>query len=353
MIDFRYHLVSIVAVFLALAIGLVVGATALKPKAEEVLDNGFRSEQQQIQQGRAKINILEAEIASDDALAEAAAPRLLPGLLAGQRVVLVTAPGADGATISGITSDLALAGAKVTGQVQLQLSFFETGATTQNNLDQLAIKLAPPDVTPGDPGNQAYTNAQVAGQQEAAQVLAAALVTKNATDLPASPTSEILSGFAQQSFVQFNPSASAVAPPQATLAVVVIPGSPLASDASPENLALITLAQQLAMNSRGVVVAGSLTGSLTGSGAGSAIDELINGNTGIQAEVSSVDDADHPSGQLMVAEALGDLLNNQKPKAYGVAARTAPDLAPTPAPSTTPSPSVPAPTTAPSHNNRS
>ena len=30
MIDFRYHLVSIVAVFLALAIGIVVGATALK-----------------------------------------------------------------------------------------------------------------------------------------------------------------------------------------------------------------------------------------------------------------------------------------------------------------------------------
>ena len=31
MIDFRYHLVSIVAVFLALAIGIVVGSTALKP----------------------------------------------------------------------------------------------------------------------------------------------------------------------------------------------------------------------------------------------------------------------------------------------------------------------------------
>ena len=30
MIDFRYHLVSIVAVFLALAIGIVVGATQLK-----------------------------------------------------------------------------------------------------------------------------------------------------------------------------------------------------------------------------------------------------------------------------------------------------------------------------------
>ena len=29
MIDFRYHIVSIIAVFLALAVGIVVGTTAL------------------------------------------------------------------------------------------------------------------------------------------------------------------------------------------------------------------------------------------------------------------------------------------------------------------------------------
>ncbi|HUC25193.1 MAG TPA: copper transporter, partial [Streptosporangiaceae bacterium] len=35
MIDFRYHLVSIIAVFLALAVGLAVGSTALSGKAVE------------------------------------------------------------------------------------------------------------------------------------------------------------------------------------------------------------------------------------------------------------------------------------------------------------------------------
>jgi len=33
-IDFRYHLVSIIAVFLALAIGIVVGSTELRPAVE-------------------------------------------------------------------------------------------------------------------------------------------------------------------------------------------------------------------------------------------------------------------------------------------------------------------------------
>jgi Copper transport outer membrane protein, MctB len=338
-IDFRYHLVSIVAVFLALAIGIVVGATALKPKTEEVLDNESRIAQHRINTQRTLILSLQNEVASDDALAQAAAPRLLTGLLEGQRIVLITAPGSDAQTINGITADLKLAGAKVAGQVQLQNSFFDTSATTQNNLDVLASKVAPSNVTPGYPSGQAYVNAAIAGQQEAAQVLAPALVAKSGTDLPASQTSQILSGFAQQGFVQFSPSSGSVAPPQATLAVVVIPGSPPSSaDASLQNLALLSLAQQLALNSRGVVVAGSLNGS----GAGSAIDELVNGSTGIQLQVSSVDDADHPSGQVIVAQALSYLLNNQKPKPYGVSRRLVPDPAPTPSAtsSVTPTPST-------------
>jgi hypothetical protein len=350
-IDFRYHLVSIVAVFLALAIGIVVGATALKPKVEEGLDNVSRAEQHSINSDRTKIQNLQNQVASDDALAQAAAPRLLANLLEGQRVVLVTAPGADGPTVSGITSDLKLAGAKVAGPVQLQTAFFDTSATTQNSLNVLASKVAPPGVTPGAPSSQSYVNAEIAGQQEAAQVLAPALVTNDATDLPASETSQILGGFAQQGFLQFSPSSAAVAPPQATLAVVVIPANPPASDSNPENLALLSLAQQLALNSRGVVVAGSLTSSLTGSGPGSAIDELINGNTGIQTQVSSVDDADHASGQVIVAQALSYLLNKQKPNKYGVATKLVPDPAPTSSPSATPS-VTPTPTTSPGRKNR-
>ncbi|HUA27570.1 MAG TPA: copper transporter [Streptosporangiaceae bacterium] len=332
MIDFRYHLVSIVAVFLALAIGIVVGATALKPKVEEGLDNASRHEQHQIAQNRTTINNLKNQISADNALAEASAPRLLAGLLQGQRVVLITAPGADGATITGITKDLGLAGAKVAGQVQLQPSFFDTSATTENSLDELATKVAPTGVTPGYPSSQAYTNAEIAGQQEAAQVLAPALVTKDATDLPASETSPILDGFAQQNFVQFTPSSAAVAPPQATLAVVVIPGNPPATDASPQNLALLSLAQELAMNGRGVVVAGSQNGS----GTGSAIDELTSGNTGIK--VSSVDDADTPGGEIIVAQALSYAMNGQTPKPYGADSQLAPNPAPTASP--TPSPST-------------
>jgi biopolymer transport protein ExbD len=243
-IDFRYHLVSIVAVFLALAIGLIVGATALKPKTEQVLDRLSKQEQQRINVQLAQIQSLEKQWVGDQAAAKADAPVVLKNLLAGQQVVLVTAPGSDGTTISGVTSALQQAGAKVTGQAALQPGFFGTSSSTQANLETLAQSVVPPGVTLGVQTGQATADAKIAAQQEAAQVLAPALVTKGGGDLPADQTKPIIDGFAQQQFLQMNyTSGSTLA--QATLAVVIIPGNPPASGADPANLALISLAQQL------------------------------------------------------------------------------------------------------------
>jgi Copper transport outer membrane protein, MctB len=336
-IDFRYHLVSIVAVFLALAIGIVVGATALQGHVVAGLDRASKIEQRQIDSTRTKNKELQNQIVGDEEFAQASAPLLLANLLSGQKVVLVTAPGADGSTISGITSALDLAGAKVTGQAQLQPAFFDTSASTETSLDALAQKVAPPTVTPGDQTAVSSLSAQIAAQQEAAEVIAPALVSNDGTDLPASQAEAVLSGFAQQGYLQVTPSKGYTASElsEATLAVLVIPASPPASgDSDPANQALLALAEQLELQSRGVVLAGSFPGS----GSGSAIDELINGSTGIK--VSSVDNANSQAGQIMVAQALSYLLAGKKPAAYGVYASAVPSPAPTPSPTPTPTPST-------------
>jgi hypothetical protein len=344
-IDFRYHLVSIVAVFLALAIGIVVGATALKPATLKVLDRESTHEQQQISSQRANIRSLENQISADQVFDQAWAPLLLDKLLTGQKVVLVTAPGSDAATISGITSALKQAGAKVTGQVALQPAFFGTTAGTEDALADLAQKDTALGVTSSDKTAQPDPIAGISGQQAAAQVIAAALVTTDSpgsTDLPASQVKTILNGFSQQGYLQVSPASGSSTLAQATLAVVVIPATqPTLGDTDPANLALISLGAQLRSASRGVVLAGSLAGS----GFGSAIDEVINGNTGIQ--LSSVDDADSEDGQILVAQALSYLLLGHKPAAYGVYTGAAPTPAPTPSP--TPSPT---PTTTPAHTSR-
>jgi Copper transport outer membrane protein, MctB len=341
MIDFRYHLVSIVAVFLALAIGIVVGATQLQSATVSTLDNQSKTETQQIGSLRAQNRSLQNQLGSAEQFAQASAPSLLSGRLSGQRVVLVTAPGAASAIATGVTSTLEQAGAKVTGQVALQQAFFGASAQNETSLGQLARSLEPPGFDPAGPPAQLASQTKIAAQQQAAQVIAAALVTQSvstqvtgtldSSGLSATEANQILTGFAHQGFLQVSPPSGTTTLQPATLAVVVIPSSPpQAGDTDLANLALISVAYQLRALSRGVVVAGPLSGS----GAGSAIDELINGNTGV--EVSSVDNADTELGQVMVAQACSSLLAGQKPAAYGVGT----NVVPTPGPDPTATPAA-------------
>jgi Copper transport outer membrane protein, MctB len=324
-IDFRYHLVSIVAVFLALAIGIVVGATALKPSTLKYLDKTSQQERQEINSLLANKGNLQQQLTNNNAFAEANAGLILDHLLEGKRTVIVTAPGADGQVVNGVTTALSQAGAQVTGQVALQQSFFVAGQSTQGNLVALAQQLVPPGISLIGPGTQSGAGPQIAGQQEAAQVIAAALVTKDGPGLDAAKSRQILSGFAQHGFLDV--STPTLAP--ATLAVVVIPSSPPAGGASdPANLALLALAEQLDTNGQAAVLAGSVPGS----GPGSAIDEVSGGgSSGIP--LSSVDNANTEIGQIMVAQALNLLLTGHKPASYGVVPAAVPTPAPTPAPS--------------------
>jgi hypothetical protein len=321
-IDFRYHLVSIVAVFLALAIGIVVGSTALKPAVLSGLQTTANAEKKRIDALYAQNNLYKQQITADQAYAQAGEHHMLHGLLDGQRVVLVTAPGFQGGMATGITSTLTQAGATVSGQVQLQSQFFATG--TQSDLDTRNRQLTPAGVT-----LRAGT-----AQAQAAELIASAILTKNGpTDPPAGVADAagkaILSGYAAGGFL----STSGNPADRATLAVVIIPGTPPAtSGASSASQTLVSVAQQLNLAGNGTVMAGPLTGS----GTGSAIDVLR--SDGRSDRFSSVDDADYTVGQIVVAQALYEQMTAGRTGNYGALnnpASAVPSPAPTPSPSTT------------------
>ena len=69
MIDFRYHLVSIVAVFLALGLGIVLGATALQPGTIGFLYKTSQQERRQIDAALAANGQLNRQLSSDDQVA--------------------------------------------------------------------------------------------------------------------------------------------------------------------------------------------------------------------------------------------------------------------------------------------
>jgi hypothetical protein len=249
-------------------------------------------------------------------------PRLLSGLLTGQDVVIVDAPGADSQTISGIAAAVQQAGAKLTGQVRLQEPFFDTSGSTESSLSQLAQQLAPAGL---DLGSSA-ADPKITGQETAAQVIAAALVGGSGPAWNAAQSQSIISGFGQPGYLQVSGAGAAggtTLSGPASLAIVIIPSTPPAADADPANLALVALAQQLQTAGHGTVVAGSLQGS----GTGSAIDE-ISGTAATQ--LTTVDNASLEIGQITVAQALRNLLNGKKPASYGVAPGAFPSPAPDP-----------------------
>jgi hypothetical protein len=325
-IDFRYHLVSIIAVFLALAIGLVIGANLLKPVTETALNHAANTVSQANGKLRQQTKNLNQQVSADQSFAAAASGRLLGHLLTGQSVVLVEAPNADSKVISGVTAAVQQAGGTVTGQLSLQAQFFDGSQSNEEKLNQLAESLAPDaGVTlPAQPGGDL-----VYGQDDAAQVIAADVVTKDGPGLSATQSKAIIDGFSQSGYLQITAQGNgnaAVLPP-ATMAIVVAPATPPSSnDSSPANLALIAVAQQLKTASHGAVLAGSLQGS----GPGSAIAEVAGAG-----KVSTVDYADAETGQIMTVQALAELLSGHSPTNYGVGPGAVPSPAPTPSASPT------------------
>jgi Copper transport outer membrane protein, MctB len=331
-IDFRYHLVSIIAIFLALAVGLLVGATTLTGPTETALKGAEHVLSQQNAGLRARNSLLNQENNANQAFAQAGSTRLAGGLLTGEKVVLVVPPGTDSGLTSNVTSALQQAGATVTGKILLQSSFFVFSGPTETALTQLAQTLAPQAGVKLTPP----TSSTVAGQQEAAQVLAATILTKDLalTGLAPATSKSILSQLAGGGYVQVTPTTGNVLAP-ANLAVLLTPASVSGSSAqaTATNQALVAIANEaLAPASHGTVMAGGL--SAVGSGS-SAIS--MEGGSG---PASTVDYADTNAGGIMVAQALSLLLRNKAPAAYGVGPGTAPSPAPTPTAS--PSTSTPA-----------
>jgi hypothetical protein len=112
-ISFRYHVVTIVAVFLALGIGVVVGTTAVKPSVINELTNRtdeLRSTANQLRDQLAKQN---QDLRTWDAFATSVRPLLIQGRLTERPIVLVATQDGDPAELDGVREALRDAGADV------------------------------------------------------------------------------------------------------------------------------------------------------------------------------------------------------------------------------------------------
>jgi hypothetical protein len=322
-IDFRYHLVSIVAVFLALAIGIVLGSTELQGPAFSLLDKTTSKLQSELGQVSSQRDAAQQQATEGELYAQAVEPTVLRDLLTGHRLLIVTEPGAQSSVVSGITTAAVHAGATVTGEINLQPKFFDSSGTAQDTLNQTTLNAAQ---TAG-----IQLDASATYQQQAAQVITSEILTASpalaASSQPAgdqgTEATTMLQAYAASQFL----STSGKPATPATLAVVVTPqNAPPGGSADQLAQVLVPLVQELAAKSAATVVVGSSTGS----GAGSPISVLRSNS--VSSQVSSVDDADLAAGQTAAMQALAVELAGGKAGSYGFTANGASAVAPSPAP---------------------
>jgi hypothetical protein len=99
MINFRFHIVSLTAVFLAFAIGLVLGTSFLDDASERLLERQLDDLDTNLNEARAENTDLDRQLASlrdeDEALDQQLGERLFAGQLTGVPVLVVSTRGVE------------------------------------------------------------------------------------------------------------------------------------------------------------------------------------------------------------------------------------------------------------------
>ncbi|MGH2828453.1 MAG: copper transporter [Actinomycetota bacterium] len=119
MIDFRYLLVTVVGIFLALTIGIALGAGFLGEPLRKNLQNRIETVEGEVQEQRGQIAQLNDQNDEISAFVQAAEPWTIENRLVGRDVVLFTIEGADGGVIGGTIDTLESAGAAVVTEINL------------------------------------------------------------------------------------------------------------------------------------------------------------------------------------------------------------------------------------------
>ena len=285
MITFRYHLVSLVAVFLALALGIVVGTTALNGPVTSDLRHQVDDLKKERTQLAGQVKSLQGQVDTAGQFATTFGSQLVAGTLKRASVLVVALPGASTGLQDGIANQLTAAGAKITGRLDLAPSFVDPAQG--DRIRSLATGPAHPLglTLPETSDNRLL----------AAALLGFVLVGRGeVTDLKT-----VLSGLSALHMITSDPAGI-----EASKTVVVI-GNGSQPKGAYAGEAEFDVVSQLTSAGGKVVVAGD-TGSAQADGVVALVRE---GST--KSTVSTIDNANSAFGQVSTALAVAGTINSQ------------------------------------------
>ncbi|MEV4639346.1 copper transporter [Actinoplanes sp. NPDC049548] len=297
MINFRYHVVSLAAVFLALALGLVVGTAALNGPVADRLEAQISALGKDNSNKRNEIEQYREELDRGQDFAVGIAPELLGGKLAGRKLAVLVLPNTSDYA-DRLIEMLTVADATVTAKITVNDKFFDPNIDFE--LLGLAEKAKQPTIQlDGLPQNS--NGVETAGAQ-----LALALLQRAGTSqASAGDVTAVLTAYAKQGYLAVDDKATGGAD-----GTVIISGSPpVDKDAAKKNQSAVTLAEQF--KSRPLVIAG------TGVGDGNLIS-AVRGDPSLVQAISTVDNASTADGQVATALTCIERLVHNKVGQYGL-----------------------------------
>jgi len=289
-ISFRYHIVSIVSVFLALAVGIALGGGPLKGEVDNTLVEQVEADRKVKSDLRAQIASLNAANGFTDDFATQAAPSLVGGALDGRTVTLLVLPGAEQSTVTSLTELVEAAGGAVGGTVRAGEGVVDVGR--KQLVDELGSQLLDgvDDVTVPD-GAGTYERLGI--------VLARAVATdEDAGERVDDAANSILSGL---STAELMSPADEITRRGSLVLVVGGAGPQNAEEREGQSAVVTALVDAMDQAVDGVVVTAP-----AGAARAGGIVEAVRSEVVTAEEVSTVDTIDRAGAQVVAIMALAE-----------------------------------------------
>ncbi|MEV6140455.1 copper transporter [Nocardia sp. NPDC051990] len=292
MISIRQHAVSIVAIFLALAVGVVLGSQTV---AADLL-SGLRADKtdlrKQLDVATEQNRRLSDEMNAADRFIAGSAGRILGGTLTDRSVVVFTTPDAEPADVEAVAKDLETSGATVIGRIALTDVFLDAAEGDR-------MRTAVTNVIPA--GAQLRTG-QVDQGSMAGDLLGLVLLLDPASPQARSTPQElslVLETLRGGGFLAYGDT-----PTQAANLAVVVTGDGAKSSENSQGSNIARFAGALRGRGAGAVLAGR-----SGAADNPGPIAIIRSDAALATTVTTVDNLDREIGRLTTVLGLSEQLN--------------------------------------------
>jgi hypothetical protein len=302
-ISLRHHAISLAAVFVALALGVVLGSGLL---SDTVL-SGLRAEKRdlhaQIDRLNDQKNVLNEKLGAANAFTSQMAGHIVHDALAGKSVIVFRTPDAKDDDVEAVSKLMGQAGAALSGTVSLTQEFVDA------NCAEKLRSVVNSSIVPA--GAQLSTKLVDQGSQVGDLLGIALLINRD----PAVPTVDdaqrdvVLAALRDTGFITYRSDAHI----GAANAAVVITGGGLGDDAGNQGASVARFAAALAPHGTGTVLAGR-----DGCASGTAAVAVTRADPGMSSAITTVDDIDAEPGRITVVLGLHDLINGGRTGQYGI-----------------------------------